>query len=91
MQTKGDHPVWNAHDGTWDNPDSSKTMGSGPTWVNPNGLRQDNYQDDKPTARTVSDPNQINAGWRLKPEAPKYGPTTAQPLVVKEYPYGEFT
>lgn len=89
--SQGNYPYWNADDGVWQNPDGSKTKGSGPTWVNPNGFRQDNYERDVPTQRTVSDVNQINAGWRTNPEAPKYGPTTAQPTVDGRYPYGAFT
>jgi len=89
--TQGDYPAWNPEDGVWQNPNGSKTKGSGPTWVNPNGVREDNYEGDVNTQRTVSDENQLKAGWRLKPEAPKYGPTTAQPVVAKTYPYGQFS
>jgi hypothetical protein len=75
---QGDHTVWNPEKGAWENPDGSFTKGSGPTWVNPNGLREDNYElDIRPSARTVTNENQIKSQWRADPEAPKYGPTTA--------------
>jgi len=59
-----EYPVWNPVDSVWQGPDGSKTMGSGPTWINPNGKRQGNF-DNGPV---ITDSNQIKAGWR---EAPK--------------------
>ena len=52
-----DYPYFNSPDGVWQNPDGSKTRGSGPTWVNPNGVRQDNYERDIPTQRPTTDVN----------------------------------
>lgn len=57
MLAQGDYPYYNSYDGYWQNPDGSKTTGSGPTWVNPNGVREDNYENDIPTRRTVTDEN----------------------------------